>query len=105
IVSIGSGKPPENELTIIFKSLMPTSVDTEDIAKDFHSHHARLFRENKAFRFNVSRGLGDITLYEYSQRAKIEDMTHDYLRGHHVADQMKECVRKLQPRKSKLNDE
>lgn len=64
-VSIGTGipslEPFGDQLMKVAKTLQNIATETERTAKLFREEHAELAKQNRYFRFNVSRGLEDFT--------------------------------------------
>jgi predicted acylesterase/phospholipase RssA len=80
----------------VAKALVNIALDTEKVAETFQRHHATLFQENRAFRFNVIRGLEDIGLEEASKQGHILAVTRRYLQSQDVFSQLEKCSEAMQ---------
>jgi predicted acylesterase/phospholipase RssA len=99
MVSIGTGVPmlksfQENPIDVA-KALVQIALDTEKTAETFRRHHSALYSENRAFRFNVIRGLEDIGLEEASKEGRILAATRRYLQSQDVFSLLEKCSQAL----------
>ena len=99
IVSIGTGQPKlrgfgENIIDIA-KALVKIATETELTAESFLREHHHLDLSGRYFRFNVTRGMEDIGLEEYTERPRIASATMAYLSGNVVSKNVQECVKLL----------
>ena len=95
LVSIGTGipslKPFGDQLLKVAKTLPNITTETEITAKSFREEHAELAKQNRYFRFNVSRGLEKIGLEDATQRPAIMAATRVYVEDPEVAERMQLC--------------
>lgn len=82
----------------IGKSLVALALDTERKHDTFQKHHSGPFRERRAFRFNVVRGLEDIGLEEADKQGAILAATRRYAQAEDVYDRMEMCAWALRDR-------
>ncbi|KAI9774452.1 MAG: hypothetical protein M1839_001735 [Geoglossum umbratile] len=99
LVSIGTGIPtskpfPSNAMGV-GKALVAIATDTENVADMFQKHHTNLYRERRAFRFNVIHGLENVGLEEAKREGEIMAATRRYIQSENVFTAMKDCVEKL----------
>lgn len=94
IVSIGTGQPNLKKfgegMKEVIESVIRIATETEETANDFHQMHPEL--ENKYWRFNTPRGLGEVELDEAKEMGTIEDFTEHYLKTEDVHKQIKACA-------------
>ena len=102
LVSIGTGIPTlkafEDYAISIGNALVAIATDNEKVAETFQKHHSRLFRDNRAFRFNALRGLEDIGLEGPSKQGAIMAATRGYIQTENVANQLEACAQLLRNR-------
>lgn len=102
LVSIGTGIPSLEAfgpgLLDVAKALKSISLETETTAGIFRKLHTQLFQSDKAFRFNVVRGLENIGLEEASQLGAIKAATRNYVQMEEVRVDIKKCASNLQER-------
>ncbi|MCJ1471106.1 hypothetical protein MMC07_009754 [Pseudocyphellaria aurata] len=84
IVSIGTGMGLSTDvgrsLTAMLKTLTEIATDTENVAREFKEDIAHRFPERKIyFRFNVNRGLEQVSLTEWEEMGRVKIATEDYL--------------------------
>lgn len=84
IVSIGTGmglsKDVGRSIGPLFETLKEMSTDTENVAREFNDEMAHRCPERKIyFRFNVHRGLEQVSLEEWKEMGRIKIATEDYL--------------------------
>jgi hypothetical protein len=100
IVSIGTGIPTlkafQDSPVDVAKTLVSIALDTENVAETFQRHHSALFQENRAFRFNVVRGLEDIGLEEASKQGHILAVTRRYFQSEDVFGRLEKCSQAIQ---------
>jgi predicted acylesterase/phospholipase RssA len=106
IVSIGTGipslKPFGPGLKQVGEALSAIATDTEVKADLFRKDHTRLFKSDKAFRFNVLRGLEGVGLEEAHMLGEIKAATRAYVQTEEVHVQIKACAMNLQERECML---
>ncbi|KAI1130681.1 hypothetical protein F5Y10DRAFT_262831 [Nemania abortiva] len=99
LVSIGTGKLPlaafDHSLMKIANTLVAIATNSEQIADTFRKHHSRLYREGRAFRFNVDRGLATIGLEEESKMDDIQAFTRRYIQMEETFSSITACAEKL----------
>lgn len=102
VVSIGTGmpslKPFGDKLWDVPQTLLAIATDTERTAEKWQRSHDTLFKEKRAFRFNVISGLEDIALEESKRQGDILAATKRYIALQNVLDQMGDCAENLQAR-------
>ncbi|KAJ5142357.1 hypothetical protein N7526_003352 [Penicillium atrosanguineum] len=102
LVSIGTGIPSLEAfgpgLKDVARALKSIALETEATAGIFRKHHTQLFQSDKAFRFNVVRGLENIGLEEASQLGAIKAATRNYVQMEEVLVDIKKCASNLQER-------
>jgi hypothetical protein len=76
------------------KALVAISTSTEQVANQFHQQHTMLFRQpgRLAFRFNVKRGLEQVSLEEKDKIPLIEEATRSYVTNEEVFVALEECA-------------
>lgn len=79
----------------VAKTLVQITLDTEKTAETFQRHHSALYSENRAFRFNVIRGLEDVGLEEASKEGQILAATRRYLESQDVFGLLEKCSQAL----------
>ena len=98
--SIGTGIPTlkafQDSPVDVAKALVSIALDTENVAETFQRHHAPLFQENRAFRFNVVRGLEDVGLEEASKQGHILAVTRRYFESEDVFGRLEKCSHVIQ---------
>ncbi|KAJ5298955.1 uncharacterized protein N7443_007075 [Penicillium atrosanguineum] len=108
LVSIGTGIPSLEAfgpgLKDVARALKSIALETEATAGIFRKHHTQLFQSDKAFRFNVVRGLENIGLEEASQLGAIKAATRNYVQMEEVLVDIKKCASNLQERESVESD-
>jgi hypothetical protein len=106
ILSIGTGipslQPFGRSLRDVGMGLKAIATETEETAELFRKHHTELFTSNKAFRFNVLRGLEDVGLEEVSKWGVIKAATRNYVQMEEVHIQVAACAKTLGERESML---
>jgi hypothetical protein len=106
IVSIGTGIPSLQSfgpgLKQVANALEAIATDTEVEADLFRKHHTELFKSNRAFRFNVIRGLEDVGLEEVEKWGMIKAATRVYVQTEEVHVRIKACALNLQERECML---
>lgn len=94
IVSIGTGLGSSKDVGRSIRPLLETmkeiSTDTEKVAREFNEEMAG---QKVYFRFNVRRGLEQISLEEWKELSRIKVATEDYLIEHHR--QVMDCASQL----------
>lgn len=75
----------------VIDSVARIATETEETANNFHQMHPEL--ENKYWRFNTPRGLGEIELDEAKEIGAIEDLTEHYLKTEETHQKIKACAR------------
>ena len=99
VVSIGTGKPtlPDYGTSAIDlgKRLLAIATDSENIAEQFYQHHRHDLGRRRYYRFNVDRGLENVDLGEAKQKARIIEVTKEYVKEGEVFDKMEDCAEKL----------
>jgi predicted acylesterase/phospholipase RssA len=107
LVSIGTGIPTlapfRSGAVQLGKALVAIATDTQQEANLFQTHHTKLYQDNKAFRFNVVRGLENVGLEDTSKWAEIKAATRDYIQTEQVLVQMKQCANNLRERDCMFN--
>lgn len=106
ILSIGTGVPSLQPFGASLKDvalgLKAIALETEETAELFRKHHTELFNSNKAFRFNVSRGLESVGLEEVSKWGLIQAATRNYVQTEEVHLKIEACAENLRERESML---
>jgi len=99
LVSIGTGVPSltpfGDDPVQLGKALLPISTETETTAGSFQKDHSKLYQVNRAFRFNVTRGLENVGLEETSKWPEIKAATRAYIETEDVRVRMKNCALEL----------
>lgn len=99
LVSIGTGVKPMEPMSRSFIGLVNAitriSTDSERAAEEFIRSHRDLHVGKRYFRFNVSRGLEDVSLDDWGQQNTLVSSTGSYLLGARVYDDIQDCVRAL----------
>ncbi|KAF7512509.1 hypothetical protein GJ744_001444 [Endocarpon pusillum] len=97
LVSIGTSipslEPFGDHLMEVAKTLRAIATETEMTAKSFREEYAELAKQNRYFRFNVSRGLEKILLEDATKTAAIVAATREYVGNVEVAERMRLCGR------------
>ncbi|KAK4918384.1 hypothetical protein LTR49_013776 [Elasticomyces elasticus] len=102
-VSIGMGVPslkPFNDSNVLAmgKTLVDIAIDCQKAAEDFQRDHPGMCRENRFYRFDVDRGLGDIGLEEADKVKEIRAATRLYVQLERVHTDLEACSEKLKER-------
>lgn len=82
IVSIGTGMGMSTDVGKsigLLQTLKEISTDTENVAREFNEEMAHRYPEKIYFRFNVHRGLEQVSLEEWKEMGRIKIATEDYL--------------------------
>jgi predicted acylesterase/phospholipase RssA len=83
IVSIGTGVPEPrdfgDDLKTIVQTLKTIATDTEQTHLRFLASHVDIGLAGRYFRFNVSKGMGEVRLDDHSKVPTIEVATEAYL--------------------------
>ena len=99
LISIGTGKPSlkpfGQSLVEVGQSLVKNATETEKVAERFERQHNKLFKNSRAFRFNVSQGLEKIGLEKTDQLGEIKAATRRYLAQQDVLVRMESCAETL----------
>lgn len=102
LVSIGTGMPSlvpfTDKLAQLGKALIAIATDTEEQAGRFQKDHSNLYQTNRAYRFNVLRGLENVGLEEKSKWNEIKAATRAYIQTEDVFVKMKRCGISLRER-------
>jgi predicted acylesterase/phospholipase RssA len=102
VVSVGTGMPSlepfGKKLWDVPQTLLSIATDTERTAEKWQRTHDTLFREKRAFRFNVMAGLENIGLEDSKRQGDILAATKRYIALQNVLDQMNDCAANLQTR-------
>jgi predicted acylesterase/phospholipase RssA len=102
LISIGTGFPAHASfgpnVASIAKALKVISTDTEVTANVFQKHHASLFDDGRAFRFNVPAGLEHVGLHEVDQWDQIKISTRAYMQVEDTLAKLGKCASILQLR-------
>lgn len=103
IVSVGTGQPAlkafGGNVKQIGKTIVAIATETEQTARKFLDSHGHIGLTGRYFRFNVLKGLEDVGLQEYNEKAKIAASTKTYLVA--VAKDVEDCATALQaPKRS-----
>lgn len=102
VVSVGTGIPSlmpfGDKLWDVPQTLLAIATDTERTAEKWQRSHDTLFREKRAFRFNVISGLENIGLEDAKRQGEILAATKRYIALQNVLDQMNDCAANLQTR-------
>ncbi|KAF5543340.1 hypothetical protein FMEXI_7120 [Fusarium mexicanum] len=89
-VSIGTGIPEPKDfgenLAEIKKAIIAITTETEDTERRFYENHESFGLGGRYFRFNIDRGLRDVSLDEFDKVGKIMIATESYLNGPRVQD-------------------
>lgn len=98
IVSIGTGLGLSSDVGRSIKPLIKTlkeiSTDTENVAREFNEEMAHRYPGQKLyFRFNVQRGLEQVSLEEWKEMGRIKIATADYVNEHWR--QVNDCASQL----------
>jgi predicted acylesterase/phospholipase RssA len=106
LISIGTGIPAltpfGDDFIAIGRALLAIALDTEEEANTFQKHHTKLYKAERAFRFNVLRGLENIGLEDAAKQDEIFGITRKYLQEEETFGRMKVCAEKLKERESAL---
>ncbi|KAF4970659.1 hypothetical protein FSARC_2364 [Fusarium sarcochroum] len=93
-VSIGTGIPEPKDfgenLAEIKKAIIAITTETEDTERRFYHHHESFGLGGRYFRFNVDKGLRDVSLDEFDKVGKIMIATESYLNGPRVQESIRE---------------
>lgn len=100
VVSIGTGVPNlkrfGSSVKDVAESIIRIATQTEETANNFHHAHPELNSgQQRYFRFNTPRGLGEIDLDEASEVGMIEDMTIHYLKDENTYKQVQICAKAI----------
>ncbi len=102
VVSIGTGvpamKPFGDDPFHIGSKLVKIATDTERRAEDFVRHHPQLYNDSRYFRFNVNRGLEEVSLEDHSKQREIIAATRVYIQAEAVHKSMSCCAERLTKR-------
>jgi hypothetical protein len=102
LVSIGTGVPAlspfEPSISGVAKALKAIATDTEETADLFQKQHTKLFQLNKAFRFNVIKGLEGVQLQEIEKWDAIKTATYAYIQTEDARIKIRQCSLNLQER-------
>lgn len=102
LVSIGTGVPSltpfGDDVGQIGKALLAIALDTEVTADAFQRHHPDLYKNGKAFRFNVNHGLENIGLEDVSKMKNIFGITRSYFQKEDTFNKMEACAERLKGR-------
>ena len=83
----------------LLNRLRKIATDSRDTAEDFYeAHRYDIGRARKYFRFNVEQGLENVDLGEAQQKARIIEVTKNYLAKGKVFDELEDCSEKLATR-------
>lgn len=102
VLSIGTGVPSLYSMGDTAKELVDTlkkiATETETTAVEFKGEVNRfaqnpMFRQAEYFRFNVSRGVGDIPLEEWEAITKMNQATNTYMNN--KKERVKACVNSI----------
>jgi len=85
----------------VVQSIIRTAAETESTANTFNQMHSGLNEgQQRYFRFDTPRGLGEIGLDESSEAGLIADMTNVYLQGENTYNQIRLCSKIIADRKT-----
>jgi predicted acylesterase/phospholipase RssA len=102
LVSIGTGIPElksfGNDPLSIGASLVRIALDTESRAEQFQRNNVEVFKDGRAYRFNVIRGLEKIGLEEADKQNEIIACTKRYLASSDVLEKLERCGQRLRER-------
>jgi predicted acylesterase/phospholipase RssA len=108
IVSIGTGVRPFTSfgpaVDDVARGLKDIATESEETADSFQRNKSWLLDSKRAFRFNVSPGLENVSLEEHEKFGDIKTVTRHYVQTPLVHDQIKHCVKSLTQRVCKLSD-
>ena len=97
LVSIGTGvpslKPFQDDIFHIGKTLVDLATETQQTAERFQRDKVYLDESGRYYRFNVTRGLGDIGLEESKKKKEIAAATRQYVAMQDVLKHMEACAR------------
>lgn len=103
VVSIGAGVLPltpfKDDVYSIHKTLIAMATRTEEKSNEFRRSKPLLDDTGRYYRFNVTRGLGDIGLEETERIDEIAAATRDYIHLPEVLNRMQNCAGNLAGRK------
>ncbi|KAH7126726.1 hypothetical protein B0J11DRAFT_284076 [Dendryphion nanum] len=99
LVSIGTGvpslRPFKSDVFHIGETLVAIATETEQTAERFQRDKSQLDDTGRYYRFNVTRGLGDIGLEESKKSKEIAAATRRYIESQQVFKQMQVCAGNL----------
>jgi hypothetical protein len=84
----------------VASTLSKISTETQETADRFSATWAQILGEAASlrkvyFRFNVNKGLEDVGLEEYKEKAKISASTKVYISDRQVSSDLKDCAKIL----------
>lgn len=109
LVSIGTGKLHLTAfgssvlMNEVGEALVAIATNTEQTADMFQKHHSKLYRERRAFRYNVGQGLENIGLEEAAKLQDIQAATRRYIQTEDVFTSLEACAKKLSKRECMLD--
>lgn len=96
LVSIGTGvpglKPVGDSVLSIWATMQEIATDTEATALQFHKDKSNLSDEGRYYRFNVDKGLENISLEESKKINEIAAATNYYFQSPVVSQKMEACA-------------
>lgn len=100
LVSIGTGvpalRPFPNNIFLMGKTLTSIATETEVTADKFRGFQSDLDHSGRYFRFNVTNGLEQVGLEEWTKLNHIAAVTKLYLGKDEVVRQIMACSNKLE---------
>ncbi|KAK7397582.1 hypothetical protein QQX98_013050, partial [Neonectria punicea] len=88
-------RPLRNDILGIGATLKKLAIETETTAEQFRRNKSNLNDEGRYYRFNVARGLEDVSLEESRKQREIATATGRYVASQDVFRQMKACANGL----------